>query len=71
MKGLAKIMNHKYTLYIMYLLVTMNGLNYLRSNNPYCLLALGGIGNTDENYIQAIQSGGHGIAGITKFWNKF
>ena len=48
-----------------------NGFSKLVTEAHMPVLALGGIGNTDENYIQAIQSGGHGIAGITKFWNKF
>ena len=47
-----------------------NGFSQLVSEAHMPVLALGGIGNTDEDYMRAIQSGGHGIAGITKFWNK-
>ena len=47
-----------------------NGFSQLVSEAHMPVLALGGI-NTDEDYVRAIESGGHGIAGITKFWNKF
>ena len=48
-----------------------NGFSQLVSEAHMPVLALGGISNTDDDYIRAIESGGHGIAGITKFWNKF
>ena len=48
-----------------------NGFAQLVSEAHMPVLALGGTSNTDEDYMRAIQSGGHGIAGITKFWKKF
>ena len=48
-----------------------NEFSQLVSEAHMPVLALGGISNTDEDYIRAIECGGHGIAGITKFWNKF
>ncbi|MEC8086167.1 MAG: thiamine phosphate synthase [Pseudomonadota bacterium] len=48
-----------------------HGFSQLVTKAHMPVLALGGIDNTDEDYLQAIQCGGHGIAGISKFWNKF
>lgn len=37
-KNLAKIITHKYTLYFMYFLALLNGVNYLKKQKVYCAL---------------------------------
>ena len=44
-----------------------SGFSQLAREAHMPVLALGGISNTDEDYVKAIESGGHGIAGITNF----
>ena len=47
-----------------------SGFNHLTREAYMPTLALGGISNKNKDYIESVENDGHGIAGITKFWNN-